>query len=161
MSGPSGTPIPAISRVCDASRLTNVFAGATVSCMSLTASLFIAASSALRCFRFGRFESLGELESFLGDLTPARVDCKRVPTARHLDDFGHALVALLLFVGRVGNRPGNRMIRVGRDDQHWTRSGFVELTFASDHGLKFADAAWKRGSPAPGTESSPTAFAKP
>jgi hypothetical protein len=32
------------------------------------------------------------------------------------------------------------------------RSGFVELTFASDHGFKFADAAWKSGSPAPGTE---------
>src|SRR5215813_13800564 len=31
------------------------------------------------------------------------------------------------------------------------RSGFVKLTLASDHGLKFADAAWKRGSPAPGT----------
>src|SRR4029077_19771469 len=32
------------------------------------------------------------------------------------------------------------------------RFGFVESTFASDHGLKFADAAWKRGSPGPGTE---------
>src|SRR5205814_6548052 len=32
------------------------------------------------------------------------------------------------------------------------RSGFVESTFASDHGFKFADAAWKSGSPAPGTE---------
>ena len=28
----------------------------------------------------------------------------------------------------------------------------TEPTFASDHGLKFADAAWKRGSPAPATE---------
>src|ERR1700757_4176417 len=44
-----------------------------------------------------------------------------------------------------------------------------ESTFASDQGLKFAAAAWKRGSPGPGTEksayssfasSSPTAFAK-
>src|SRR6266852_3047557 len=32
------------------------------------------------------------------------------------------------------------------------RSGSVELTLASDQGLKFADAAWNSGSPAPGTE---------
>src|SRR5215472_6300461 len=32
------------------------------------------------------------------------------------------------------------------------RSGFVELTFASVHGFKFAEAAWNSGSPAPGTE---------
>src|SRR5262245_65198573 len=32
------------------------------------------------------------------------------------------------------------------------RLGFVVSTFASDHGLTFAAAAWKSGSPAPGTE---------
>jgi hypothetical protein len=32
------------------------------------------------------------------------------------------------------------------------RFGFDESTLASDHGFKFADAAWKSGSPAPGTE---------
>src|SRR5215831_24639 len=49
------------------------------------------------------------------------------------------------------------------------RSRFFVSTFASDHGLKFADAAWKIGSPGPGTEhssyslfasSSSTTFAK-
>src|SRR6266403_4518483 len=32
------------------------------------------------------------------------------------------------------------------------RFGFFVSTFASDHGFKFAAAAWKSGSPAPGTE---------
>src|SRR5215470_16191009 len=65
-------------------------------------------------------EALDELERLLGDLPPAGVDRQRVAAARHLDDLGHALVALLLFVGRVRDRPGNRMVRIGRDDEHWT-----------------------------------------
>src|SRR5215470_18736212 len=98
MSGPSGTLTPAISRVCEAFRLTNVVADASVSCMQLTASLlFIGVSSALCYFRLDRFESLDELKGFLGDLPPAGVDCQRVAAARHLDDLGHAIVALLLF----------------------------------------------------------------
>ena len=32
------------------------------------------------------------------------------------------------------------------------RSGFFVSTFASVHGLRFADAAWKMGTPEPGTE---------
>src|SRR5262249_32554631 len=38
------------------------------------------------------------------------------------------------------------------------RSGLVELTFASVHGLRFADAAWKSGSPGPGTEDPRDSF---
>ena len=50
------------------------------------------------------------------------------------------------------------------------RAGFFVSTFASVQGFRFADAAWKIGTPEPGTEyvsyssfasSSPTAFAKP
>src|SRR6267142_2692278 len=48
-------------------------------------------------------ESLDELERLVRDLPPAGVDRQRVPAARHLDDLGHALVALLLFVRRVGD----------------------------------------------------------
>src|SRR5262245_6191737 len=65
-------------------------------------------------------EPLDELERLLGDLPPAGVDRQRVPAALHLHDLGHALVALLLLVGRVRDRPGDRLIRVGRDDQHRT-----------------------------------------
>src|SRR5262249_22252861 len=46
-------------------------------------------------------ESLDEIERLLGDLPPAGVDRQRVPATRHLDDLGHALIALLLFVSRV------------------------------------------------------------
>src|SRR4029077_9130226 len=55
-------------------------------------------------------ESLHELERLLGDLPPARVNRQRMPAACHLDDLGHALVALLLFVRRVRNRPGHRLV---------------------------------------------------
>src|SRR5215472_6081994 len=65
-------------------------------------------------------EPLYELERLFGDLPPAGVDRERVPPARHLDDLGHAVVALLLLVCRVRDRPRNRMVRVGRDDQHRT-----------------------------------------
>ncbi len=50
------------------------------------------------------------------------------------------------------------------------RSGFLELTFASVQGFRFAVAAWNSGAPAAGTansaysslaSSSETAFAKP
>src|SRR5262245_7983254 len=68
----------------------------------------------------GCAEPLDELEHCLGDLPPASVDCERVPPVRHLDDFGHALVALLLLVGGVRDGPGDRLVRVGRDDQHRT-----------------------------------------
>src|SRR5262245_31771184 len=46
-------------------------------------------------------EPLDEREGFLGDLAPAGVDRQRVSPPRHLDDLGHALVALLLLVGGV------------------------------------------------------------
>src|SRR5262245_39401551 len=68
--------------------------------------------------RSGSAVLLDELERLFGDLAPAGVDRQRGPAAHHLDNLGHALVALLLFVRRVGDRPGDRMIRVGRDDQH-------------------------------------------
>jgi hypothetical protein len=65
-------------------------------------------------------EPLDELKRLLGDLAPAGVDRQRVPASRHLDDLGHALIAPLLFVGGVRDRPGDRLVRVGRDDQHRT-----------------------------------------
>src|SRR5262249_40615186 len=63
-------------------------------------------------------DPLDELERLFGDLPPAGVDRQRVPATLHLHDLGHALVALLLLVGRVRDRPGDRLVRVGRDDQH-------------------------------------------
>src|SRR5580704_4882930 len=120
ISGPSGTLTPAISRVFDAPGLTNVFAGATVSCLWPTVSVFIRVLLCLRYSCRDRCEPPDERERPLGDLSPAGVDRKRVPAARHLDNLGHALVALLLFVGRVRDRPRDRMVRVGRDDQHRT-----------------------------------------
>jgi hypothetical protein len=64
----------------------------------------------------GSCEPLDELESLHGDFPPAGVDRQRVPAARHLGDLGHARVALLPFVGRVRDRPRDRMVGVGRDD---------------------------------------------
>src|SRR5262245_26699495 len=71
----------------------------------------------------GSCEPLDELERLPGDLPPAGVDRQRVPAPGHLDDLGHALVALLFSVRRVRDRPGNRLVRVGRDDEHWTALG--------------------------------------
>src|SRR5262249_24377253 len=65
-------------------------------------------------------EPLDEFEHLLGDVTPAGVDRQRVPAVRHLDDLGHAFVALLLLVRRLRDREGDRMIRVGRHDPHRT-----------------------------------------
>src|SRR5262249_47083817 len=68
-------------------------------------------------------EPLDEFEHLLGDFTPAGVDRQRVPAVRHLDDLSHALVPLLLLVGRVRDREGDRMIRVGGHYQHRTPVG--------------------------------------
>src|SRR5207245_10229785 len=46
----------------------------------------------------GLDEALYKSERGLGDLAPAAVDDERVPAVGHLDDLGHRLVALLLFV---------------------------------------------------------------
>src|SRR5262245_24847425 len=76
-------------------------------------------------------EPLDELERRLGDLPPPGVDRQRVPAARHLDHLGHALVALLLLVCRVRYRKRDRLIPIGRDDQHRTpfRVRRVDLRF--------------------------------
>src|SRR5438445_5972394 len=41
-------------------------------------------------------EALNEGERCVGDLSPAAVDCQRVPAAGDLDELGHALIALLV-----------------------------------------------------------------
>src|SRR5688572_19276979 len=86
----------------------------------MTISVWAIASAPAGLTRDRSCESLDELERPRGDFPPAGVDRQRVPAARHLDDLGHALVALLLLVSRVGDRPGDRLVRVGRNDQHWT-----------------------------------------
>src|SRR5262249_60738231 len=63
-------------------------------------------------------EPLDEFEHLLGDFTPAGVDRQRVPAVRHLDDLSHARVALLLLLGRVRDREGDRIIGIGGHDQH-------------------------------------------
>ena len=96
-------------------------------------------------------KAIEEGERRLGDFLPAAVDRERVAAARHLDDLGHALVALLLLERRVRDRPGDGVVLLAGDDQSGPRSGFFESTFTSVHGLKFAVAAWNSGAPAAGT----------
>src|SRR6478735_5391749 len=65
-------------------------------------------------------EPLDEGERGVGDLAPAAVDHERVAAAGHLDELGHALVALLALVGRVGDRAGHGVVLLARDDEERT-----------------------------------------
>src|SRR6266498_4546225 len=55
-------------------------------------------------------ETLDERQGGVGDLAPAAVDGEGVPAVLDLDDLGHALVVLLLLVGRVGDRPRDGVV---------------------------------------------------
>jgi len=74
-----------------------------------------------------------------------------VSAAGHLDELRHGVVALLLVEGGISDRRGAvwsfspEMISIG------PRSGFMVSTLASVHGLRFAAAAWKIGTPDAGT----------
>ncbi len=62
-------------------------------------------------------EALDECEGRVGHVAPAVVDDERVTTIGNLDELGHALVALLLLVGGIGNRRGDGVILGSFDDQ--------------------------------------------
>jgi hypothetical protein len=97
--------------------------------------------------------ALDEGQCGIGDLTPAAVDRQRVTPLRHFDKFGDAGIVELMLVGGSGHGPGGgavlslspEMISIG------PRPGLCVSTLASDHGLKFAAAAWKSGTPEAGT----------
>src|SRR5258708_20599262 len=71
-----------------------------------------------------------------GDLAPAVVDDKRVATIGKLDDLGHALVAFLLLVGSIGNRPGNGVVRGAFDDQERPAVGVLGVDFGLGPGVE-------------------------
>jgi len=96
-------------------------------------------------------EPLDEGQRRVGHFTPSAVDDEGVTAVRHLDDLGDGLVALLLLVGGVRDRPANGVVLLAGDDERGARSGFLVSTFASVQGLRFAVAAWKSGTPDAGT----------
>src|SRR6476619_5719598 len=104
------TPWEAIRPICAALSSGNMSAAFAEVVSRVERVVSVTSSLALdtMCSR----EPLDELECLPGDLPPAGVDRQRVPAVRHLDDLGHARVARLLLVGRVRDRPGDRMVRV-------------------------------------------------
>src|SRR6266511_3994305 len=62
-------------------------------------------------------EAPDERQRRVGDLTPAAVDGERVAALLDLDDLGHALVVLLLLVGRVRDRPWDGVVLLAGDHQ--------------------------------------------
>src|SRR5712672_2723211 len=72
-------------------------------------------------------EALHERQCLIGDLAPAMVDDERVAAIRYLDDLGHALVLLLLLVGGVCDRWGDRMVFPAGNDQERSAVGVLSV----------------------------------
>src|SRR3954454_12171281 len=68
-----------------------------------------------------------ESERGLRDLTPAAVDREGVASSDDLHDLCDALVALLLLVRRVRNRPRNGVVDIAGDDEHRAAVGTLRL----------------------------------
>ncbi len=96
-------------------------------------------------------EPLNESEGAVGNLTPPFVDREGVPAVRELNEFGDGLVSALLLVLRLGDRRWNGVVAPPETISSGPRSGFFVSTFASVYGFRFAVAAWKSGTPDPGT----------
>ena len=75
----------------------------------------------------GLDEALDEIERRVGDFAPTVVDDQRVAAALHLHDLGHALVALLLLVRSVRDRPRHGVILLAVDDQQRPAIGVLRL----------------------------------
>ena len=71
------------------------------------------------------------------------------PRSFYLDDLGHALVALLLLVGGVGDGPRDRVVLLAGDDEQWPAVGLCRRPSLGP-GVQVAVAAWNSGAPGPG-----------
>src|SRR5258707_8951286 len=97
-----------------------------------------------------RDEPLDEVERGLRDLLPAVVDGERVAAIGHLLDLGDALVALLPLVGRVGNRPGNRVVLLPVEDQQRAPIWVLRVDLRLGPGVDVGVAHLGQGDPRPG-----------
>ena len=110
-------------------------------------------ASAIREFGY-QMNRLTKASAVSATSPPAAVDGQGVAAVGHLDDLGHADIALLLLEDAFAIDQGTvlsfspEMIRSG------PRSGLSLSTCASVHGLRLAVAAWKSGAPDAGTAKS-------
>jgi len=104
-----------------------------------------------RLARLGRDEPLDEVERGLGDLLPAVVDGQRVAAVGHLLDLGDARVALLPLVGRVGDRPGNRVVLLPVEDQQRAPIGVLRVDLRLGPGVEVGVGHLGQGDPRPAT----------
>src|SRR5947207_13814313 len=76
-------------------------------------------------------EALDKRERFVGDLAPTAVDCERMPAVRDPRDLGDTGVPSLLFVRRVDDCPGHRVILLAGYEQQRAAVGTlaVDLRF--------------------------------
>src|SRR4051812_11500095 len=81
-------------------------------------------------------ESLHEGECRVGYLAPAAVDREGVPAVRDLLDLGHGLVPLLPLVGRVCDRPRDRVVLLPVDDQQRAALGMLRLGLCLGPGVE-------------------------
>ncbi len=93
-----------------------------------------------------------ERERGLSHFTPPMVNSQGVPAIGYFFDLGDAGILLLLLIGGMGDRPRHGVVVLAGDDQQRSMLGFSVSTRASVHGLRLAAAAWKIGTPEPGTE---------
>src|SRR5258708_18275510 len=80
--------------------------------------------------------SLDECQGRVGHLAPARIDDQRMPSLGKLDDLGHALVALLLLVGSIGNRAGDGVVLGAFDDKERSPVGVLSVDFGFGPGVE-------------------------
>src|SRR5713101_2262744 len=69
--------------------------------------------------------ALDESKGRIGNLAPATVDDQCVAAVGEFDDLGYALIALLLLVGSVRDRPGNLVVLGAVDEQEWSAVGVL------------------------------------
>src|SRR6266508_2660623 len=72
------------------------------------------------------------------------VDGERVPAVGHLDDFGHALVVLLLLVGGVGDRRRHGVVPLAGDDQQRTTAGVGGVDLGLGPGVEIGSGSTPR-----------------
>src|SRR6266566_4811965 len=75
-----------------------------------------------------------------------------MPATGYFADLRDSEIFLLSLVGGMGNHPRHGVVVLTGDDQQRSTPGILRVDLASVHGLRLAVAAWKIGTPEPGTE---------
>jgi hypothetical protein len=87
-----------------------------------------------RSWRLG--EPSDEAKCRFGDLAPTVIDREGVSASLDLDDLGHSLVALLVFVRRVGDRPRDGVVLLPGDDQQRSAVGVLRIDLRFTPGVE-------------------------